>query len=134
MPPMPVAEIFFSLCFFGPSSFYHLVFKTYFIVEILLAVAFIFMFFCFFLYWYHKGPPATCFFFSIAHIIVFRPCHVCFSFLVCLVWLQDALRDAGAFPWLVEALNAHQGHAGVAYRACFALGYLAYGNAANQVT
>ena len=35
---------------------------------------------------------------------------------------------------LVAALTAHQGHAGVAEQACFALGYLAYNNDANQVT
>ncbi len=59
---------------------------------------------------------------------------MCLLFLVCLVWLQDALRVAGAFPVLVAALTAHQGHAGVAYQACFALGCLAANNAANQVT
>jgi hypothetical protein len=88
---------------------------------------------------------------------------VCLFFLVCLVWLQDALRAAGAFPVLVatltahqghagvaeqacialghlspaalvEALKAHQGHAGVAEQACIALGYLAAFNTANQVT
>ncbi len=55
-------------------------------------------------------------------------------FVVCLVWLQDALRAAGALPVLVATLTAHQGHAGVAERACIALGDLADGNAANQVT
>ncbi len=53
---------------------------------------------------------------------------------MCLVWLQDALRAAGAFPVLVAALTAHQGHAGVAEKACIALGCLAFKNDANQVT
>jgi hypothetical protein len=35
---------------------------------------------------------------------------------------------------VVEALKAHQGHAGVAQQACGALRYLANDNAANQVT
>ena len=55
-------------------------------------------------------------------------------FLVCLVWLQDALRVDGALPLVVAALTAHQGHAGVAEQACFALGRLADYNDANQVT
>ena len=59
---------------------------------------------------------------------------MCLPFLVCLVWLQDALIKAGALPVVVEALKAHQGHAGVAEQACRALGWLANGNAANQVT
>ncbi len=59
---------------------------------------------------------------------------MCFSFLVCLVWLQAALRDAGALRVLVKALKAHQGHAGVAEQACYALGQLAGANSAIKVT
>ncbi len=60
---------------------------------------------------------------------------MCVSFfLMCLLWLQDALRAAGALPLLVAALTAHHCHAGVAEQACFALGWLADDNAANKVT
>ena len=52
--------------------------------------------------------------------------------LVCL--LQDALGKAGALVLVVETLKVHQGHAGVAQRACYALGQLAFNNAAHQVT
>ena len=53
-------------------------------------------------------------------------------FLVCL--LQAALGKAGAPVLVVETLKVHQGHAGVAERACIALGQLAFNNAANKVT
>jgi hypothetical protein len=86
---------------------------------------------CFFPWLVPRGPAA--FFFFIAQIIFFVLV-MWVSFLVLLVWLQDALRVAGALPALVEALTAHQGHAGVAEKACIALRNLAVGNAANRVT
>ena len=127
-----MAEIF-SNVFAGPVRIFHLVFKTYFIFEIACVVAVVFMVFCFFLDWYHGGRRRLFFFFSIAHIIFFSSLSCVSLSLVCLVWLQDALRVDGALPLVVAALTAHQGHAGVAEQACWALCRLAYGNAANQV-
>ncbi len=100
-----------------------LVFKTYLVVEIACDVAFVFMVFYLFLFFFLSSGAAGDFF----HCTYFFFVLVMFVslFLVCLVWLQNAFRVAGALPVLVEVLKVHQGHAGVAEQACFALGFLA---------
>jgi hypothetical protein len=50
------------------------------------------------------------------------------------LFLQDAIREAKGHLALVEALKMHQGHPGVAERACAALHSLGKDHAAIQVT
>ena len=73
--------------------------------------------------------------FFVIENILFCQCHVMFcSFFVCRVWLQTIFVAAGAHVALVETLQVHQGHAGVAEKACIALRWLTLNNAAHQVT
>ncbi len=94
-PRYPWQKYFFNV-FAGSGRIFHLVFKTYFIVEIACVVAVVLLFFFSPLIG-TTGAGGDFFFFSIAYII--RPCHVCLFFSCVLCGCRTSFVMPGLSPW-----------------------------------